>query len=102
MRRASDGGVWIWRAWRKGVLEQNTLDGIKMRMPKHLFPWLGSRPIAQIEAPALLEVLRRAEAQELGETPRRLRQYCGQIFRYAIATGRANRSLYAMAVRSGR
>jgi integrase len=80
-----------WHAQRKGVLEQNTLDGIMMRMQKHLFPWLGSRPIAQIEAPALLEVLRRAEAQELGETPRRLRQYCGQIFRYAIATGRANR-----------
>ena len=80
-----------WHAQRKGVLEKNTLDGIMMRMQKHLFPWLGPRPIAKIEAPALLEVLRRAEAQALGETPRRLRQYCGQIFRYAIATGRATR-----------
>ena len=70
-----------WHAQRKGVLEKNTLDGIMMRMQKHLFPWLGPRPIAKIEAPALLEVLRRAEAQALGETPRRLRQYCDKYVR---------------------
>jgi len=80
-----------WHAQRRNALEQSTLDGIMMRMEKHLFPWIGSKPLARIEAPDLLNVLRRAESQELGETPRRLRQYCGQIFRYAIATGRATR-----------
>ena len=80
-----------WHAQRAKSLEQTTLDGIMMRMEKHLFPRLGMRPISNINAPELLAVLRRAEAQELGETPRRLRQYCGQIFRYAIATGRADR-----------
>jgi len=80
-----------WHAHRQNALEQSTLDGIIMRMEKHLFPWIGSKPIARIEAPDLLEVLRRAESLELGETPRRLRQYCGQIFRYAIYTGRARR-----------
>jgi len=80
-----------WHSQRRNALEQSTLDGIMMRMEKHLFPWLGSKPIARIEAPDLLEVLRRAESLDLGETPRRLRQYCGQIFRYAIATGRARR-----------
>lgn len=80
-----------WHAQRRNALEQSTLDGIMMRMEKHLFPWLGKQPITRIEAPDLLEVLRRAESLELGETPRRLRQYCGQIFRYAIATGRASR-----------
>jgi len=80
-----------WHANRQNALEQSTLDGIIMRMEKHLFPWIGSKPIARIEAPDLLEVLRRAESLELGETPRRLRQYCGQIFRYAIYTGRARR-----------
>ena len=80
-----------WHAQRGGALEKSTLDGIMMRMEKHLFPWLGGKPIAGIQAPELLDVLRRAEARELGETPRRLRQYCGQIFRYAIATGRATR-----------
>lgn len=80
-----------WHSQRRNALEQSTLDGIMMRMEKHLFPWLGAKPIARIEAPDLLEVLRRAESLDLGETPRRLRQYCGQIFRYAIATGRARR-----------
>jgi integrase len=80
-----------WHAQRAKSLEQSTLDGIMMRMEAHLFPHLRGRPIAEIEAPELLKVLRRAEAMDLGETPRRLRQYCGQIFRYAIATGRATR-----------
>lgn len=80
-----------WHAHRANSIEESTLSGIMMRMEKHLFPWLGSKPISSIVAPDLLVVLRRAEALELGETPRRLRQYCGQIFRYAIATGRAER-----------
>ncbi len=80
-----------WHAQRAKALAQTTLDGIMMRMNKHLFPWLGQRPVVAIVAPELLTVLRRAEANDLGDTPRRLRQYCGQIFRYAIATGRAER-----------
>ncbi len=80
-----------WHAQRAKALAQTTLDGIMMRMNKHLFPWLGQRPVVSIVAPELLTVLRRAEANDLGDTPRRLRQYCGQIFRYAIATGRAER-----------
>lgn len=80
-----------WHAQRAKSLERSTLDGIMMRMEKHLFPRLRGRPVSEIDAPELLKVLRRAEEQELGETPRRLRQYCGQIFRYAISTGRAKR-----------
>ena len=77
-----------WHEQRRGSLGLGTLAGIMMRMEKHLFPWMGSRPVAQISAQEVLAVLRKAEAQELGETPRRLRQYCSQIFRYAIYTGR--------------
>jgi len=84
-----------WHAQRARVLEKTTLDGILLRMEKHLFPWLGRRPISQIDAPELLSVLRRAEELDLGETPRRLRQYCDQIFRFAIATGRAPRNAAA-------
>lgn len=80
-----------WHAQRAKSLERSTLDGIMMRMEKHLFPKLRNRPIAEIDAPELLRVLRQAEAQELGETPRRLRQYASQIFRFAIATGRVAR-----------
>ena len=81
-----------WHARRAKSLEQSTLDGIMMRMEKHLFPRLRARPVGDIDAPELLRVLRHAESQELGETPRRLRQYCSQIFTYAIATGRATRN----------
>mgnify|MGYP005814108215 CR=1 FL=1 len=53
-----------------------------------LFPALKSRPIAKISAPDLLQLLRRVESRGLHETAHRLRQRLGQIFRYAIATGR--------------
>lgn len=80
-----------WHSQRAKSIERSTLDGVMVRMEKHLFPRLRGRPISEFEAPELLRVLRQAEQQEPGETPRRLRQYCGQIFRYAIATGRATR-----------
>jgi integrase len=56
-----------------------------------VYPLLAERPIAEITAPELLAVLRRVEARGRYETARRLRGTCGTIFRYAIATGRAER-----------
>jgi len=53
-------------------------------------PQLGSRPIAQIEAPDILELLRQIESKGTYETSRRLRSTIGTIFRFAIATGRAS------------
>jgi integrase len=55
------------------------------------YPALGDRPIAMITAPELLSVLRKIEARGQYETARRLRSTCGIVFRYAIATGRAER-----------
>jgi integrase len=55
------------------------------------YPAIGHRPIAEITAPEVLSVLRRVEARGRYETARRLRSTCGTIFRYAIATGRAER-----------
>ena len=55
------------------------------------YPAFGDRPIAEITAPEVLSVLRRVEARGRYETARRLRSTCGTIFRYAIATGRAER-----------
>jgi hypothetical protein len=51
----------------------------------------GERPINQISAPEILLPLRRIEARGNYETARRLRSTCGMVFRYAIATGRAER-----------
>ena len=61
------------------------------RFERDLFPWLGKRPIAQITAPELLTVLRRIESRGAQETAHRAKQNCGQVFRYAVATGRAER-----------
>lgn len=61
------------------------------RLEKDIFPWIGSRPISEITAPELLTVLRRMENRGAIETAHRAHQNCGQIFRYAIATGRAER-----------
>jgi integrase len=55
------------------------------------FSVIGDRPVAEITAPELLAVLRKVEARGRYETARRLRSTCGQVFRYAIATGRAER-----------
>lgn len=59
-------------------------------LEKDLFPWLGSKAITEIKAPELLGVLRRIEQRGAAEVARRALQCCGQIFRYAIATGRAS------------
>ena len=61
------------------------------RFERDIFPWLGARPVREITAPELLEVLRRIEARGAIETAHRAHQNCGRVFRYAIATGRAER-----------
>ena len=66
-------------------------DRILRRLEKDVFPWLGSRPIAEVKAPELLAVLRRIESRGAQETAHRAMQNCGQVFRYAVATGRAER-----------
>ena len=59
------------------------------RLEGDVFPQIGSRPIADIDAVELLEVFRKVESRGAIETARRLRQMCGQVFRYAVVTGRA-------------
>jgi len=61
------------------------------RIEKNVLPWLGQRPIYEITAPEVLSVLRRLESRGILDTAHRVRFECGQIFRYAIATGRAER-----------
>jgi integrase len=56
---------------------------------RDIFPWIGQRPIAVITAPDILAVARRIEKRGALETAHRAIQNCGQVFRYAIATGRA-------------
>ena len=62
-------------------------------MEAYVYPWLGAEAIGGITAQVLLEVLRRVERKGTSETARKLRGYCGQIFRYAIASGFAARDV---------
>ena len=66
-------------------------DRTMRRLERDVFPWIGSRPICDIHAPEILTVLRRIEARGAGETAHRALSNCGQVFRYAVATGRADR-----------
>ncbi len=66
-------------------------DRILRRLEKDLFPWLGKRSMLEIKAPELLVVLRRIENRGALESAHRAMQNCGQVFRYAVATGRAER-----------
>lgn len=59
------------------------------RLERDIFPWLGARPIAEITPQDVLQSLRRIEARGVLETAHRALQNCGQIFRYAVQTGRA-------------
>ena len=59
------------------------------RLERELFPGLGARPIAEIDAPELLDVLRGIERRDALELVSKVRIIAGQVFRYAIATGRA-------------
>ncbi len=59
------------------------------RLERDMFPWIGKRPISQIKAPELLSVLRRVESRGALESAHRIRTIAGQVFRYAVATGRA-------------
>ena len=58
---------------------------------KELFPQLGRRPIGEITSPELLSCLRLIEARGVLETAKRAKQVAGQVFRYAVITGKAER-----------
>jgi integrase len=60
-------------------------------LQKTLFPYVGSRPVAEVSPRELLGALRRTEGRGALETARRARGIAGQVLRYAVATGRADR-----------
>lgn len=64
---------------------------IKRRLEVDVFPWIGKLPVGEITAPQLLAVARRIEARGALETAHRALHNSGQVFRYAVATCRAER-----------
>lgn len=61
------------------------------RLEFNVFPLIGGCPIKLIDAPELLKVLEKIESRGAIETAHRVKQICGQVFRYAIAAGKADR-----------
>ena len=63
------------------------------RLERDIFPWIGGQSFTTITAPQILAVVRRIEQRGAVESAHRGLQKCGQVFRYAVATGRAERDL---------
>lgn len=80
-----------WLAQKKGSLAPSTHEKAQWMLKDLAFPWLGSRPIAAIDAPEVLAVLRRLEERGKLETAHRLKQIISQVFRFAVATSRTRR-----------
>ncbi|MGP0939419.1 tyrosine-type recombinase/integrase, partial [Serratia sp. CY74664] len=82
----------ISREWHAIKADRWTLayrEEIMRTFEQDVFPYIGQRPIVEIKPLELLEVLRRIEKRGALEKTRKVRQRCGEVFRYAIITGRA-------------
>ena len=85
----------IAREWHESRLNGWSADYARKLMisfEQDVFPKIGKRPIEQINAPELLKMLRAIESRGALETTHRVKQNCGQVFMYAVATGRATRN----------
>ena len=82
----------ICREWYTNKADRWTVayrEEIIRTFEQDVFPFIGKRPISEIKPLELLEVLRRIEKRGALEKTRKVRQRCGEVFRYAIITGRA-------------
>ncbi|WP_426054734.1 tyrosine-type recombinase/integrase [Janthinobacterium sp. PSPC2-1] len=80
-----------WHAKYAPTWAEHHGDRILRRLERDIFPWIGNRAIAEISAPEVLAAARRIERRGALETAHRALANCGQVFRYAVATGRALR-----------
>jgi integrase len=81
-----------WYDHRKHEWSPKTAGMVLDRLERHILPRLGQRPIAELNAPEVLAVLRVVEGSGALEMTQRVKHICGMIFMYAIATGRAERN----------
>jgi len=84
-----------WVEHNSGTWSKNHANTVRRRLEMDIYPKIGSLPMKEIDAPTLLPVLRAIEKRGAHEIARRALQYCGQIFRYAIVTGRGERDVSA-------
>jgi integrase len=84
-----------WFGLQEGKLAPITLSKARRMLESFIYPRLGNLPVSKLTAPELLSALRRIEVRGTNETAHRAKQRCGQILRYAIATGRAEQDVSA-------
>jgi integrase len=82
-----------WHSKFSGTWSAGHADTIKNRLGKEVFPYIGASPIAEITPPELLTVLSRMESRGALGMAHRVRNYCSQIFRFAVATCKAERDI---------
>jgi integrase len=80
-----------WFETRREQWSASYAEKVIARLEADVFPRIGRRPMREITPPQLLEVLRAIEGRGVVETAHRARESCSQIFRFALATGRADR-----------
>ena len=80
-----------WHEGKKALWVPSHATRIMRRLEKDVFPKIGSRPVSDITAPELLAVIRQIENRDANDLAKRVLQNCGQVFRYAVASGRAER-----------
>ncbi len=78
-----------WWETKRGGWSSSHTNAVLSRLEKEVFPDLGARPLADITAPELLDVIRSVERRGALELASKTLIIAGQVFRYAIATGRA-------------
>lgn len=81
-----------WHAKQAATWVELHASRIMLRLENDIFPWLGSRPIAGITSKELLATVNRIVDRGAVESAHRVLQNCGQVFRFAIVTGRAERN----------
>ena len=82
-----------WLTLQRTKLVAETVSILDARLNTYLYPYLGSPAISAITVQELLGVLRRIEAQGKNETAHRVRSLASRVWRYAVATGRAERDI---------
>ncbi|MBI5018051.1 MAG: integrase arm-type DNA-binding domain-containing protein [Deltaproteobacteria bacterium] len=80
-----------WHAKNAHKWTANHRERILRRLEVDIFPWIGAQAVGEVKAPELLAAVQRIEARGALDTAHRVKQACGQILRYAVATGRADR-----------
>ncbi|MYN47444.1 integrase arm-type DNA-binding domain-containing protein [Pseudoduganella sp. FT93W] len=84
-----------WLEKTKAQRAETTQIKVNDWLTRNLFPYIGTMPISQIKPRDVLLALERMEARGAIESAHRVKQLCGQVFRYAVAVGLAERDVTA-------